>query len=460
MSKIDTSEFGQLAHEVCLHFFGSEFEQFIRVDALQYTSPLVNVLVNASRQLGEKFNASDFVQPDVVQYNGRRWTTADSYHRTRAKHHYLLNTFVERIIFDADEKAAENTTLRAIGVSYRRDGSTFYAYASKAIILSAGTIGSPVILQKSGIGPRHLYDTDESNRTSHESQIRMRMEMNAVGANLQDHVTTGMDLIVLNQTLGTEPWHMFAPHHIFDYLVNGNGPLTTIGCEALGFMRTHFANDAKNDSKPDLGFMALPMGITVDAGIYLRRFINVNERTWQQYFRPLIGQTTMSILPVLLHPQSRGTVNIRLSSESEHIETIIDPNYLQHSNDVDVLVQGLKFISELIETPAFQAFGAKLNAKSFPGCEGLVFSSAEYWTCYVKHLTLTAYHPVGTCRLGHNAADSVVAMDTFQVHNIKHLFVCDASIMPTMPSANPQAAVGMLARKFLHSFSRRSNKHQ
>lgn len=437
--------------------FRSEFEQLMEINELQHTSQLVNVLTNATRQLNDKFNVSEFARPKVLQSNGRRWTVADTYHRLHLKHQLLLNTQVERILFDAKDNA-HSATLRAIGVSYRQNGRIYDAFASKGVILSAGTIGSPVILQKSGIGPRHLYENGELNRTAHDASIvsiKLQMDLPAVGANLQDHVTTGMDLIVLNQTLGLEPWHTYSPQQFFDYFVNGNGPLTTIGCEALGFMRTHLQPNDGNSSAPDLGFMVLPMGTTVDAGVYLRRVTNINERSWQQYFKPLISQTTVSILPIVLHPQSRGTITIRSSRNNDQIETIINPNYLQHPDDIDVLVAGLKFIAELVETPSFQTLGAKLNPKPFPGCEHLAFASDEYWQCYAQHLTLTAYHPVGTCRLGRAANDSVVDNDTFQVHNADGLYVCDASVMPTMPSANPQAAVGMLARKFLQSFGRK-----
>lgn len=427
----------------------------MEIDELQHTSHLVDVLENATRQLND---ASAFERPKVLQFKGRRWTVGDTYHRLQLKHQLLLNTHVERILFDAKD-TAQTETVRAIGVSYRQNGRIFDAFASKGIIISAGTIGSPVVLQKSGLGPRRLYENGELNRTTHGASImpiKLRMDLPAVGENLQDHITTGMDLIVLNQTLGLEPWHTYAPQQFFDYFVNGKGSLTRIGCEALGFMRTHGQRADTNSSAPDLGFMVLPMGTTIDAGVYLRRVININERSWQQYFKPLISQTTISILPIVLHPQSRGTITIRSSRNNEQIEAIIDPNYLQHPDDIDVLVAGLKFISRLIETNAFKALGAKLNPKPFPGCEHLAFATDEYWQCYAQHLTLTAYHPVGTCRMGRSANDSVVDSDTFQVHNIDGLYVCDASIMPTMPSANPQAAVGMLATRFLHSFDRKT----
>lgn len=392
--------------------------------------------------------ASEFIQPYILQQNGRRWSVVDSYHRLKLKHNIALNAQVEHLLFD--DKNVNHAALKAVGVSYKQGGRSYEVYASKCVILSAGTIGTPTILLKSGIGPESLYEK-AINKTENSIKIKMRKNMPAVGMNLQDHVTTGLDLIILNQTLGLEPWNIYAPKHLFDYFVNGDGPLTMTGCELLAFMRTNLANES--DLMPDLGFMILPMGTTIDAGVHFRRILNLNEKVWQQYFKPLISTPTISILPIVLHPKSRGFVTIK-SWRNDQIKTIIDPRYLTHPHDINVLVIGLKFIAHLINTQPFKAYGAKINPKPFPGCEHNSFASDDYWKCYAKQLTLTAYHPIGTCRMGTGKSNSVIHSDTFQVHEVHGLFVCDASIMPTMPSGNPQAAVGMLARKFLHTFNK------
>lgn len=397
-----------------------------------------------------------------MQYKGRRWSVADSYHlHNNSLHQIIVNAKVERILFDddaIDTKTSQTISMKAVGVSYRKYGRIHDVRATKAIILSSGTIGTPTILLKSGIGPEMLYSHNVNK--SHKDplarknplKIELRKHLAAVGENLQDHVTTGMDLIKLNHTLGMEPWNMYTLQNVFNYFWNGIGPLTMAGCEGLGFIRTKNAKIGDTgDNTPDLGFMVLPMGSTIDGGVYFRRVLNINEQTWQEYFQPLIGTPTISILPIVLHPKSRGIVSIHLSRDDE-IETIIQPNYLSHTDDVDVLVAGLKILMKLIKTAPFKTIGASISNTKITGCTQNEFGSDEYWRCYVKHLTLTAYHPIGTCRMGNNQNDSVVDSQTFQVHGIEHLYICDASIMPTMPSANPQAAVGMLAKKFLHSF--------
>lgn len=399
----------------------------------------------------------DFKLPKVLQYEGQRWSVVDSYHlNPNTRHHHIISDAkAERILFDGDASESSSASMKAVGVRYRKLGHLYEVRATKAVILAGGTIGSPTLLLKSGIGPEQLY-TQNANKTAKKDtkpddplKIKLQKHLPAVGQHLQDHVTTGLDLITLNQSIGMEPWNLYSIRQISDYLLNGQGSWTMGGCEGLGFVRTILA---ANDSRaPDLGFMLIPMGSTIDGGVYFRRLFNINERTWKEYFQPLIATPTISILPIVLHPKSRGFVSIRLARDDD-VETIIQPQYLSHPHDIDVLVIGLKIIHELTQTPAFQELGATITQRPLPGCAHLTFLSDEYWKCYAQHLTLTAYHPVGTCRMGHNQTDSVVDPSTFRVHGVDHLYICDASIMPTLPSANPQSTVGMLARKFLHSF--------
>lgn len=370
---------------------------------------------------------------------------ADAYKEEEKGQYLLLNAKVERVLFE-DGVDGE---LKAIGIVYRKNGQLNEVRARKAVILSSGTIGTPAILMKSGIGPAHIYTAFHNQSESRPLKIKLRKDMPAVGQHLQDHVTTGLDLITLNQSLSLEPWNLYSPQNLIKYFWSGSGQFTMTGCEGLGFLKTEPDLDV-----PNLGFMLIPVPSHIDAGVYFHRLFNMAERTWSEYFRPLITTQTISILPIVLHPKSRGYVSVRPTADG-HIQTVIQPRYLSHPHDIDVLVAGIKIIAELINTRAFQALGATITKLHMPGCEDLVFESDEYWQCYVRHLTLTAYHYVGTCRMGSNSNDSVVSPDTFQVHGIENLYVCDASVMPSLPSANPQAAVGMLAIRFLESLDRR-----
>lgn len=401
-------------------------------------------------------NIIEFKLPKVIQNNGQRWSVVDSYNAwpDTNQHHILSDAKAERILFDGDA-ADTKASLKAVGIRYRKLGHHYEVRATKAVILAGGTIGTPTLLLKSGIGPDTLY-AQSTNKTAKKDaktddplKLKLQKHLPAVGKYLQDHVTTGIDLITLNQSIGLEPWNLYSIKHFIDYLWNGQGPLTMGGCEGLGFIRTKIATN--NSRSPDLGFMLVPMGSTIDGGVYFRRLLNINERTWKEYFQPLIATPTISILPIVLHPKSHGFVSIRLGRDDD-VETIIQPQYLSHPDDIDVLVTGLKLINKLIKTAAFQELGASITQRPLPGCGHLRFTSDEYWQCYAQHLTLTAYHPIGTSRMGFNETESVIDPTTFQVHGVEQLYVCDASVMPSMPSANPQATIGMLARKFLHSF--------
>lgn len=419
-----------------------KFEEFLEISYLKSTTPASRAFLKASEEIFNKDEYTNFRRPDVLQYNGRRWSVADSYNAIYKRQHILLSAKVERVLFED----GVDDGLKAIGIVYRKNGQLHEVRANRAVILSSGTVASPTILLKSGIGPEAVYSAFQNQSETIPLKIKMRKHMPAVGQHLQDHVTTGLDLITLNQSLSLEPWNLFTPRNLVKYFWKGKGKLTMTGCEGLGFLKTEPGLDV-----PNLGFMLIPVPAHIDAGVYFHRLFNMGQRTWNEYYRTLITTPTISILPIVLHPKSRGYVSIRPTPDGQ-VQTVIQPRYLSHPHDIDVLVAGIKIITELINTHAFRELGATITKLPLPGCEEYVFATDEYWQCYVQHVTLTAYHYAGTCRMGSNANNSVISPDTFQVHGIEHLYVCDASVMPSLPSANPQAAVGMLAYKFLQSF--------
>lgn len=125
-----------------------------------------------------------------------------------------------------------------------------------------------------------------------------------------------------------------------------------------------------------------------------------------------MGKQVISLAPVLLHPLSSGYVKL-----NGNREIVVQPNYLQKSRDVNVLIQGMKLVKTFVETKALSKFGAMLNTKHFPGCEQHDFGSEHYWECYVRHMTLTSYHPVGTCKMGNINKKSVVDHSLRYVYN-------------------------------------------
>lgn len=299
--------------------------------------------------------------------------------------------------------------------------------ARRAIILSAGVIGTPKLLMLSGVGPKdHLLHVG----------ITPKIHL-PVGDNLQDHVTTGLDLIELNRTIEMGLEMSMSPFSVLTYLLHASGPLSSPGCEVVGFISTD------NSTRPDLQIMLIPTGISADNGIHFQKIMGISSES-SKYFNNLLYKTVVSMLPIVLHPKSRGTV--RLRDKKIDSKPLIDPNYLSDRYDVEILVKGIEIIRKLLETSAMQKFGAKFVSKKFPNCEIHKFGSADYWECYVRHLTLTSYHPVGSCKMGALNDSGVVDYD-FRVHGTNNLFVVDASVIPSLPSGNTNAIVVMMAEK-------------
>lgn len=389
----------------------------------QFRSLISEAFVTAATEMGFE----DFSFTRLTHSKGRRFTQIDHWQSLENPPEACTNAMVTEIIFD------KHNQKKAIGVKFVKQGKLHEVFGRK-IILSAGVIGSPKILLHSGIGPKeHLKDIG----------IKVRENL-PVGQNLQDHVTTGLDLIILNQTVGLEMGDLLNPFKVLDFFwFDGNGsPLSLAGCDAMGFVKLNQSNES-----PDLSFMLLPTGLVSDNGLHLRKIVNIRDDVWNKYFKPLIGQTTISILPVLLHPRSRGS--LKLQSKYFSFPPIIDPNYLSDSGDVKKIITGIRIIQKFLETNSMKKFGAEINPKHFPGCEKFFFDSDDYWECYIRHMTLTMFHPVGTCKLGDYDDESTVVLKNFQVKNIEGLFVVDGSVLPAAPSANPHAIIAMLAQKFV-----------
>ncbi|EFA08835.1 Glucose dehydrogenase [FAD, quinone]-like Protein [Tribolium castaneum] len=390
------------------------------VEDMPFKSNLSDYFLQAGLCLG--FGLSDGVNSEpgfsatkVTMRNGQRWTPYHQLEKTKKRNLVVItNSLVEKVLLKSNYEA--------YGVKYTHLDETYYVRATKGVILSAGVIGSPKILMLSGIGPKKHLE---------KLKIAPRLDL-PVGENLQDHVTTGLDLITLEAPPDMGLQQMLSPWSASRYFLWGEGPWTSPGCESVGFF------NSEDEKIPELQFMILPYGAAIDGGSYLRGLVGIGERLWEGYFRRVNG-STMTVLPVVLHPKSRGTV--RLKSKDPRTPPLIDPNYLAEGYDVDILLEGIELVKEFLETPPMRRLGAKLNAVKFPGCEGLEFDTRPYWVCYVRHFTLSSYHPVGTCALGR------VIDEGFQVKGTNKLYVVDGSVLPSLPSGNPQGAIMMMAER-------------
>ncbi|XP_071865890.1 alcohol dehydrogenase [acceptor] isoform X1 [Bombus fervidus] len=392
---------------------------------LGWNTGLADIILKGLQELHQDIgNINDnlktgFMKTQLSMENGKRWSTDKLlYEYLKTKLSIITHAHVEKVLMESN---------RAIGVQFIALNKTFRAISKRGVILCAGAIGTPKLLMLSGIGPKkHLENL----------KINVINDL-PVGQHLVDHVLTGIDLIMLNTSIGLSMASTLNPISALNYFFFGKGPWTFSGVEVLG---TFHSSTHKNKSNiPDLQIMVMPLGLSRDNGVVLKEAMGISEKVYKEYFAPNSYKNTITIAPVLLHPKSKG--EIKLSSNNSLDPPLIDPKYLSNKDDIATLIDGLQFVKKLIETNAMKSVGATIYKKHYPGCENEIFDSTKYWECYIQHLTLTSYHPAGTCRIGD------VVDEMFKVYGTKNLYVVDASVFPVLPSGNINAAVIMIAEK-------------
>lgn len=295
---------------------------------------------------------------------------------------------------------------RAVGVEVAGDGGALSQIrADREVILSAGAIGSPRLLQLSGIGPAdHLRAVG----------IDVVHDLPGVGANLQDH----LDLYVICECTGD---HTYDGYGRLDrtiwaglqYLAFGKGPVASTLFETGGFW---YAD--KSARSPDIQFH-LGLGSGIEAGV--ARLKNA-------------GVTLNS---AFLRPRSRGSV--RLASADPAAAPLIDPNYWEDPYDRAAGLDGLRMAREIMRQKALAPF---ILAERLPGPD---LTSENDLARFAQQTCKTDHHPAGTCKMGTDAM-AVVTPD-LKLHGIEALRVCDASIMPLLVSSNTNAAAIMIGEK-------------
>lgn len=291
---------------------------------------------------------------------------------------------------------------RATGVELT-DGTVLNA--SREVVLSCGAIGSPRLLQLSGIGP-----ADDLRALG----IDVVQDQSNVGANLQDH----LDLYAICEVSGPHTYDRFAKLHLsalagLQYIFTRKGPVASSLFETGGFW--YVDPDARS---PDVQ-MHLGLGTGIEAGVMSM---------------PNGGVTLNACF---LRPRSRGSV--RLQSANPADMPLIDPNYLQDPYDREMSIRGLKLVQEIL---AQEALSDYILAERLPGPK--VQSDEEYFDFICQH-SKTSHHCAGTCRMG--ADDEAVLDPRLRFLGIEGLRVADASIMPTVNSSNTNAPSIMIGEK-------------
>jgi choline dehydrogenase len=349
---------------------------------------------------GEHHNGSGYFQRYIEK--GNRVSTAHAFlYPAIDRGNVILRIGAEAlsILFDGR---------RAIGVSYDHDGTKRKVMARREVIISAGTINSPKLLQLSGIGDPALL--------KHHG-LGVRHPLTGVGQNLKDHFTVRIAATVRNAATINEHsrgWRLGI--EITRWLVG----LPSI--IALSPSLVHVFWKSNPDlSRGDIQILFTPASYKPGKTYQLDDFPGMTCGARQQ------------------RPESSGTVAI--TSADPRLMPAVQPNYLQDERDQRVIVAALKLARRLMQTEALKPY---LMEETLPGFD--VQSDAD-WLAYAKERGGTAYHMVGTCRMGIASDPLAVVDENLLVIGLEGLRVVDASVMPQVPSANTLAATLMVAEK-------------
>ncbi|NNC22991.1 choline dehydrogenase [Salinisphaera sp. USBA-960] len=295
---------------------------------------------------------------------------------------------------------------RVTGVRYRQRDTIYTARAAREVIVAAGAINTPQILELSGIGPKAKLS---------EHCITLVRQSDAVGENLRDHLQTRLiyrctDRITTNDDLNNPLRKLRIG---LRYITSRSGPLAVGINQAGGFM--HSRPDV---ARPDIQFHFGTLS-SDSPGSPVHRFPGFTLSACQ------------------LHPRSTGSVHIQ-SPDPERYPAI-HPNYLSNDHDIDVLVDGLKLARRLAITEPLSRYIVEEYA---PGPHHM---SDDSLRDFIRDDATTIFHPCGTCRMGSDQ-DSVVDPE-LRVRGVPGLRLADASIMPDIPSGNTNAPVVMIGEK-------------
>ncbi|KXF78144.1 sorbosone dehydrogenase [Paramesorhizobium deserti] len=383
----------------------------LKISHLSHTSPMTRTYVKTLQEMGIPYNP-DFNGAEQFGV-GFMQHTIDWRTRKRSS---AVNAFLAPVMKDPRLTIRTGATVtairmdgdRAVGVDYVLNGSPKTALAGAEVILAAGAYQTPKLMMLSGIGP-------EDELTRHG--IKTKVALSGVGKNLQDHyecpvvATTQGSFGYYKQDRG---WPMIKAG--LQYLMFKSGPVSTTGVESCAFY-----DPDGHQERPTIQMFCVPT-------VYLDRDVMGSE--------PADGVTINSLL---LRPKARGSV--MLASNDPFADPIVDTQIFDHPDDLRLTMAGFRFARTVLAASPMRDL---IDKEIFPGAE---VTSDEAIAAHCKRTVKTGYHPVGTCKMGHDDDPEAVLDPALKVRGTHGLRVIDASLMPTIVSGNTNAAVLAAAGK-------------
>jgi choline dehydrogenase len=394
-----------------MHGAGGEW----RVERQRLRWDVLDAFAQAAQQAGiphsEDFNRGDNEGVGYFQVNqkkGWRWNTAKAFLRPvcygRPNFELWTNAQVSRLVIEGQADGSRRCT----GAEVWTGKESVTVTAEREVLLCAGSIGSPQLLQLSGIGPAPLL---------RQFDIPVVQDLPGVGANLQDHLQIRAVFKVRGvATLNTIASSWTGKMKIgLEYALKRSGPMSMAPSQLGAFTRS-----SADQPYPNIEYHVQPLSL--DA-----------------FGEPLHGFDAFTASVCNLNPTSRGTVRIRSNVFQD--APLIAPNYLSTPEDRKVAADSLRVTREIVRQPAL----AKFQPQEWrPGTQ---FESDEDLARLAGDIATTIFHPVGTTRMGPESDPMAVVDSQLRVRGIGGLRVVDAGVMPTITSGNTNSPTLMIAEK-------------
>ena len=379
----------------------------LNVAALRERAELADAFIEAAVAEGfpgnpdyNNGNQEGFGYFQATQKDGRRWSTARAFldpARRRLNLRIETEALVTSVLFDGK---------RAVGVAYVQRGEAREARCTNEVILCAGAVKSPHLLELSGIGNPEILQP---------AGIPVRHQLQGVGENYRDHYAPRMNWrVTLPITLNEQTRGVALAKEIVKYYTRRRGVLSLAAALVHGFVRTSPELDV-----PDVQFL-------FSHASYSDPQVRALDRT-----------PGMTVTLYQCRPESTGSIHAK--SPDAAAAPAIRPNYLADELDRQTLLAGMKIARRVVNNPALDRY------RAFEMNPGDRCQTDDELLAFARQYGHTAYHVVGTCKMGHDPR--AVVDDELRVHGVTGLRVVDASIMPTMTSGNTNAPVIMIAEK-------------